>query len=101
MNRYEDKPFLELLDSYVLRAIGALDPDKEAILDASEVHLQEVWNLPGRWHDIVASRMRFSADQASHINMVWLAAREDGARLGAAPTPLEFTRLFVDVNYAG
>jgi hypothetical protein len=45
--------------------------------------------------------MRFSADQASHINMVWLAARENGARLGAAPTPIEFTRLFVDVNYAG
>lgn len=46
-SRYEGRPFLKLLDSYVLRGAGELEPEDELLLGQMTPKLQEVYASQG------------------------------------------------------
>jgi hypothetical protein len=47
MNRYEGKPFLRLLECYVLSAIDELTDEQCAALSALEPKLRELYGVQG------------------------------------------------------
>ena len=88
--RYAQKPFLELLDSYVLDAIGALDPSAVAALTTRDPH----------WRATVVLRMQFPAGMANAIREVWESGRAKfAAANGHDPDPQEFARIFIDSKF--
>lgn len=98
--RYEGKPFLRLLDSYVLDAIGHLDPAADAALVAMEPKFHEVCATSGDWRTVVAQQMQFPAGMAGAIRELWDKGHDKFvAANGHDPDPAEFTRVFVDSNF--
>lgn len=98
-DRYAGKPFLQLLDSYVLDAIGALDARQRATLTGMEPRLAQVYGTGGRWQDIVAAQMKFPVSMPTRIVEIWRAGSEKMREAGQAPDPLAFARQFVDANF--
>jgi hypothetical protein len=100
MMRYEGKPFLHMLDCYVMRAIGELPPHHDVLLSNTENDLAKLYGVPGRWFDIVARQMNLPAEASTRIAELWQAERERARDQRVELDAWEFTRLFVDVNYA-
>jgi hypothetical protein len=97
---YAGKPFLRLLDSYILDAIGALDAESDAALTAQEPQFRETFGATGDWRTIVAQRMQFPDGMAGAVREVWeKGSAKFRAAQGRDPDPLEFTRHFVDTNF--
>jgi len=99
MMRYDGKPFLELLDCYVLQAIGALDARRLAALEAKAPQLQRDYQTMASWSEIVALRMNFAPDMPARIAVTWSDAQAVAAGQGLVAEPEEFTRLLVDANF--
>jgi hypothetical protein len=99
-DRYSGKPFLRLLDCYVLNAIGMLDEAQINGLKAMEPKLAQVFGIEGSWTDIVASKMEFPDDLPAEIRRIWEAGRAKASTIGLEVDPAEFTRQFVDTNFA-
>lgn len=99
-NRYTGKPFLKLLDNYVMDAIGMLDPETDAALTADEPRFHKLFVTTGSWREIVESRMNFPAGMAGAIREVWEKGRPRYiAAQGVEPNPWEFTINFVDTKF--
>lgn len=100
IDRYVGKPFLQLLDSYVLDAIGALDVEADAGLAAMEAEFRKTFDATGDWRAIVVQRMNFPDGMAGAIREVWQKGSvKFMAAHGREPDPFEFTRHFVDTNF--
>ena len=99
--RYAGKPFLKLLDCYVLDAIGYLDLDLQAELKAIEPQLHILFGGTGGWRETVEARMNFPEGIAGAIRELWEKGRPKFvAAEGHEPDPHEFVRAFVDKNFA-
>ncbi|VVT20253.1 hypothetical protein [Erythrobacter sp. EC-HK427] len=99
-DRYDGKPFLRLLDSYVLDAIGALDDANAAWLTASEPHLRATYGGEGSWQAIVAAQMQFPAGMQDAIRQLWESGRARFAAAGQGePDPVMFAITFVDQKF--
>lgn len=99
-DRYAGKPFLELLDSYVLDAIGHLDAGSDAALTARESQFHALFGAKGPWRQIVVDRMQFPDGMAGAVREVWEGGKARFlAANGQAPDPAEFTRIFVDTKF--
>jgi hypothetical protein len=99
-DRYEGKPFLKLLDCYVLDSIGHLDAASDAALTAMEPKLRQTFGATGDWRTIVIDRMQFPKGMAGAILDLWQKGRTKFvAANGRDPDPGEFTRIFVDTNF--
>ena len=97
---YQGKPFLRLLDAYVLDAIGELDADSDAALTRQEPSFRAMFGATGDWRAIVVQRMQFPDGMAGAINEVWTKGRAKFvAAQGHEPDPVEFMRSFVDTNF--
>lgn len=98
-DRYSGKPFLRLLDSYVLQAIGELSDGHLEVLRVMEPKLHQVFGMGGSWNEIVEAQMEFPDHLPEKIRKIW----EDGVpkmrALGMEPDPSEFARQFVDTNF--
>lgn len=100
IERYAGKPFLELLDSYVLDAIGHLDAGADAALTAREPQFRKLFGGTGDWRAMTVQRMQFPAGMAGAIREVWAkGAVKFMAAHGRQPDPVEFTRVFVDSKF--
>lgn len=99
MNRYEGKPFLRLLECYVLSAIDELTDEQCAALSALEPKLHELYGVQGSWSDVVASQMDFPESLVEKIKEVWRVNSEKFARAGAKINAEDFARDFVDTNF--
>lgn len=97
--RYEDRPFLKLLDCYVLRAIGQLDDVQDAALQSIEPQLAGVYGKEMPWYEVVSNQMQFPDDIDASIQQVWVAAQMKAGEQGAEIDPAAFTRQFVDTNF--
>ena len=98
--RYAGKPLVRLLDAYVLRAIGALPSEQEALLDQMTPKLRETWNrTEDRWHDVLASQMKFPDTMPATIREIWQKNQAIAASSRSALTPLNFAYMFVDQNF--
>ncbi|SNS40713.1 hypothetical protein [Sphingopyxis indica] len=99
-DRYDGKPFLILIDAWVLDAIGHLDADWQATVEAMEPQLRQTFGGEGAWQDIVAEQMKFPDGLGAQVERIWLdgKARFEEAR-GEAPNPVAFAQMFVDRNF--
>lgn len=99
-DRYAGKPFLRLLDSYVLDAIGHLDADAQANLTRLEPKFHKAFNTPGDWRTIVETVMKFPTGMPGAIREVWEKGRIKFVEMNKQePDPAEFTQIFVDNNF--
>ena len=99
-DRYEGKPFLRLLDSYVLDAIGKLDEANAKWLVEAEPYFRETFGGTGSWRDIVAQRMQFPEGMQPAIVEMWDKGRARFiAENGHEPEPVQFAHMFVDQNF--
>jgi hypothetical protein len=98
MQRYAGKPFLRLLESYVLWAAGELTPKDELKLVALTPKLRELYNRQGSWQEIIACEMQLPPDLPAHIKSVWSENKRRAENSGAQLAPEDFARLFVDDN---
>jgi len=99
MDRYDGKPFLRLLDCYVLRAIGELSGPQTIALANMEPKLAQVYGISAAWHEIVAQQMSFPENLPAHILEIWQTGQRRAAELGLEADPREFTMQFVDTNF--
>jgi len=99
-DRYTGKPFLELVDAYVLDAIGHLHPDNDAALTAREPEFREMFGIDASWREIVVERMGFPAGMAGALRELWIKGRESFvAKYQSEPVPREFAQGFIDTNF--
>lgn len=99
-DRYAGKPFLELLDAWILDAIGHLDAATDASLTAREGEFRSLFGGTGDWRAQVVQRMQFPEGMAGAVRELWeKGAAKFAAAQGYQPDPLEFTRTFVDTNF--
>ena len=100
MSRYDGKPFLRFLDCYVLSSIGHLDEKQEHALNLMAPKLSETLGCSGSWFDMVATQMEFPPDLPSKIRQIWETGKARAEDQGLIVDPDEFTRQFVDTNFA-
>lgn len=99
-DRYRGKPFLELLDAWILDAIGHLDGARDAALTAREGEFRSLFGGTGDWRAQVAQRMQFPEGMAGAVRELWeKGAAKFAAAQGYQPEPHEFVRSFVDKNF--
>ena len=99
MDRYSGKPFLRLLECYVLNAIGQLDESQCLVLQRMEPKLREVYKTDGSWIDIVAEQMDFPLELNEQLQDIWKGYSEYVTRQGLKPDPNQFVAQFVDENF--
>ncbi|SHG54045.1 hypothetical protein [Massilia sp. CF038] len=97
-NRYEGKPFLKYVDSFILKAIGQLDPAMDAKLVAVTPKLQETLECDGTWEDIVMAQLDFGPEVRDEIRRLWEANQVLAKQAGGELTPMQFVTLFVADN---
>ena len=96
--RYAGKPFLRLLECYVLSAAGELPVADEQRLEAMTPKLREVYKRQGSWQEIVAREMELPPDLPQHIRALWTRNKQRAENSGVELTAEEFARMFVDEN---
>lgn len=99
MDRYAGKPFLRLLECYVLAAIGELSDEQQATLRAMEPKLHEVYGVSGSWQAVIEAQMDFPATVADKIKEIWQANVDKFASAGTAINAQDFAQHFVDTNF--
>lgn len=98
-DRYIGKPFLRLLECYVLRAIGELTADEETKLKKMAPKLREVYKSKGVWYEIVAEVMEISDSVPAKIEGFWKKNSELAKQNGENLLPQDFAEMFVDHNF--
>jgi hypothetical protein len=96
MDRYEGKPFLKLLEAFVLSRIDKLSPDAAALLVQMTPQLRKTFGRDGTWDEIVAGVMQFDDGAADAIRRDWarwVAEHGDG-------DPAAFARTVADAVVA-
>ncbi len=101
-DRYAGKPFLRLVDAFILDAIDSLTAEQKLSLAKLEPKLQESYAMPGKsWSDIVAAVMKFPPDIRPQVMGAWMKAFQLARKKGIRFTPEEFTIQFVDALVSG
>jgi hypothetical protein len=97
MDRYEGKPFLKLLEAYVLSRIGKLSPDAAATLRRMEPTLRKTFGRQGTWDEIVSAVMQFDEGAGDAVRRDWARwVGEHGDR-----DPAAFARSVADAIVTG
>ena len=95
-DRYAGKPFLKLVDSFVLKCIGELDPAQEAVLRKMEPKLRQTYSCDGSWDDIIISVLHFSPDIRTSIRDLWLKNQAIARQNQVTLTPMQLVEMFVE-----
>ena len=99
MDRYSGRPFVRLLECYVLDAIGQLHEEYRQTLQRMEPKLSKTFGESGTWLEILSKEMEFPDTLPGKIRQNWegflVAAREQGAPVD----PEEYAQRFVDANF--
>lgn len=98
-DRYQDNPFLLLMDCYVLDAVGQLPPQQRSALEKLEPRLREAFGCGGGWREVLEAQMGFVPTVALQIEMAWTAYQELAAAAGRASVAGDFVREFVAQNF--
>lgn len=69
--RYEGKPFLRLLECYVLWSVDRLPPGQAETLEEMAPKLAATYGIDGTWQDIVAAQMEFPPDLPDALRGMW------------------------------
>lgn len=95
-SRYEGRPFLRLLESFVLDALGCLTEPEQARLEALTPNLKETFKRSGTWREIVAAEMSFPADCPATIVRNWEENKKRASEQGLQLNPQQFARFLAD-----
>ena len=98
-NRYAGKPFLRLLDRYVLDAIVQLTDEQRQGFLRIEQKLKAVYNVSGSWQEIVRIQMDLPDTFRSAIRKLWDGYLYAANNQGVSVHPHEFAERFVDENF--
>ena len=96
--RYQGKPFLRLLECYVLWAIGELSGKDADTLQAMTPKLQQIYGIQGDWQAVVAAAMHLPPNMPSLVRSAWAKNIEIAQKQQATLTPQLFAEMFVDQN---
>jgi hypothetical protein len=96
--RYQGKPFLRLLECYVLWTIGELSETESKTLHEMTPKLRSIYDVQGDWQDIVAAVVELPLNMPELIRGVWARNVEIAQKSGAILSPQEFAEMFVDKN---
>jgi len=99
MERYRDKPFLRLIDCYVLKAIGHLDPVHEVGLAKMEAGIAKAFGRSGSWDAMVAQQLEWPDTFPSKICDLWKKYERWAYENGFEPDPDQFTVEFIERNF--
>jgi hypothetical protein len=99
MSRYHGKPFLRLLECYVLNAIGQLHEQHAEVLRQMEPMLAKTYGMGGAWDEIVAAQMNFPATLPDKIRGLWDRYLATAKARAASVDPEEFARVVIDDNF--
>jgi len=97
-DRYAGKPFLKLVDSFVLKCIGELDASQEDLLLQMTPKLQQTFSHSGSWEDIVMDQLHFGPEIRTAIKDLWAKNQGIAKQNGATLTPMQFVEMFVANN---
>ncbi len=97
-NRYEGKPFLLWVDSFILKAIDRLDPAMEAKLEKATPDLRKAFGGEGNWEDIVMAQLDYTSEVRGAIQALWAENQALAEEQGAVLTPMQFVEVFVSDN---
>ena len=98
-DRYDGRPFLRLLECYVLSAIGELSDDHEATLTEITPKLQATYELVEPWPRIVEHAMELSSGVPRALLQLWQQNLAISAASGEAIEPEAWARQVVDKNF--
>jgi hypothetical protein len=98
MDRYDGRPFLKLVDAFVLKCIGHLDKAEEEMLVEMTPKFQEVYNSAGSWDEIVIEQLHFDSNIRQSILEMWHKNVEIAKQNKVELTPMHFTEMFVENN---
>jgi hypothetical protein len=101
MNRYDGKPFLRLLDSYVLDVIGQLETDSRSALERMQPRLAQTFGTAGTWQEIVRSQLELPDTFPAEVRFIWEGFLDQAKRQGLSVDPNEFVERFVSENFPG
>jgi hypothetical protein len=99
IDRYAGKPFLRLLDCYLLACIDQLDAKQDHALIGMEQKLQAIYGVPGDWRSIVSVVMDFPATMRDDVRQVWSDYLAHAKQRDASVNPNEFVEEFVRQNF--
>jgi len=99
MSRYEGKPFLKLIDCYVLSSIGHLDAQQEYTLNMMAPKLSAALGISGSWFEMVETQMEFPPNLPLKIKQIWEDGKAKAEASGYTVDPELFAREFVDTNF--
>ena len=99
MDRYKEKPFLRLLECYVLQSINQLTESQNDTLKRMEPKLEETYGMKGSWFDIVSTQMDFPDSLPSQILSIWEKNAASAQSIGREIDPNEFAMAFIDQNF--
>ena len=97
-SRYSDKPFLRLIECYVLESIGELSEKDRSNLKRMESRLQKVYGSNGSWFEIVSDEMEFPDSLPDKLRKMW-SQYSSCAEENISIDPNEFVISFVDSNF--
>lgn len=95
-SRYNGKPFLRLIECFVLRSIGKLSIDQNATLTKMEPKLREIYKQSGSWYEIILNQMAFPTELPKQIFDVWNQELITATKNGDSLDPEKFAREYVD-----
>ena len=99
MDRYEGKPFLRLLDCYVLRSIGQLDKQHNDTMTKMEPMFHQVYGSSSPWYEIVEEQMNFPASYSGEIRAMWDRYEVWARDQHMTADPDEFAVTFIRSNF--
>lgn len=99
MSRYYQKPFLRVVECYVLSVIGEMSKEDEVILKELEPKLQELYHQKGNWAQIVEAELQIDENTKSQILEIYKRNRELAAKNGEELPAEHFAQMFVDENF--
>jgi hypothetical protein len=98
-DRYAGRPFLRLLECFVLWSVGELSDDQSTSLREMTPHLQRTYGATGSWHDVVAAQMGFPTTLPSELRSLWERNKQAARDRGVGISAEEWTRAVVDDNF--
>lgn len=98
-DRYEGKPFLRLLECYVLWSVDELAPDQAEKLEEMTPRLAATYSVDGRWQDIVAAQMEFPPDLPGALRGIWERTLANAGGQRNVVDPEVWAQQVVDSNF--
>jgi hypothetical protein len=96
LERYKDKPFLLLLESFVLDAVGELPPAMEHLATSMST---KFFGHPD-WKKRLREEVGFPKELRDQIAALWAENRRIAAEKGAELVAAEFAQALVEANFA-